>query len=113
MTLAPVAAALLWLNVSDALNFGAAALLGFSLAPIFPTLISATPDRVGAYYSAQSVGFQIAVASIGIAMFPGVVGTIARQAGLEVICVYLLGAAVVLLLLHEAVVRTCTLRRVA
>ena len=106
MTLAPIAAALLWANVSDVVSFGAAALLGFSLAPIFPTLISATPDRVGAYYSAQSVGFQIAVASIGIAMFPGVVGTMARRAGLETICVYLLVASLALVLLHETVVRT-------
>jgi fucose permease len=103
--LAPVGALLLWLNLGSAASAAGAMLLGFALAPIFPTLISVTPDRVGAAFAPQAVGFQVAVANIGIALLPGAVGVVARRQGLEVVCVFLVGATVLLLLLEECFAR--------
>ena len=103
--LAPVAALLLWLNVGDAASIAAAALLGFALAPVFPTLISVTPERVGHYFAPQAVGFQVAVANVGIATLPWLVATVARRAGLEAVCVFLVGATTLLLVLQEVVMR--------
>ena len=101
--LAPVAATMLWINGGTALSLAASALLGFALAPIFPTWISITPDRVGAYYAPQAVGFQVAAANIGIALIPGSIGVLARRQGLEVVCVFLVVASAVLLVMEEAV----------
>jgi fucose permease len=103
--LAPVGATLLWLNLGGAASVIGAMLLGFALAPVFPTLISITPDRVGQAFAPQAVGFQVAVANIGIALLPGAVGIVARRQGLETVCVFLVGATVLLLFLEEAFAR--------
>lgn len=101
--LAPAGATLLWWNAGNAASIAGALLLGFALAPIFPTLISVTPDRVGAYYAPQAIGFQIAAANVGVALLPGLVGVLARRQGLEVVCVFLVTGTVLLLFLDEAV----------
>jgi fucose permease len=103
--LAPAGALLLWLDLGGAASVAGAALLGFALAPIFPTLISITPDRVGAAFAPQAVGFQVAVANVGIALLPGAVGVVARRQGLEVVCAFLLGGTVLLAVLEEAFAR--------
>jgi fucose permease len=105
MALAPLAALLIWWDVSDAVSIAGAALLGFGLAPIFPTLISATPQRVGHYFAPQSVGFQVAAANVGIATLPGAVGLLATRFGLEILCPYLFVAPLVLFALNEAAER--------
>lgn len=113
LVLAPCAAALvLWAGASF-LSLAGAVLLGFGLAPIFPTLISLTPLRVGPYFAPQAVGFQVGAAAVGAALFPGLVGVVARRAGLESIAVYLLVAGVTLLVLHEASRWGARQRRVA
>ena len=105
MTLAPLAALLIWWNPADAVSFAGAALLGFGLAPIFPTLISSTPGRVGEYFAPQAVGFQVAAANVGIATLPGAVGFVAGRAGLEVVGPYLFFSPLVLFALNEAAER--------
>ena len=92
MGLAPLAAAVIAWGPAWPVTYGATALLGFAFAPIFPTLIAATPDRVGRRYAVHAVGFQVAAATAGIAAFPGVIASIARQAGLEIVCTYLIAA---------------------
>ena len=99
--LAPIASLLLWSNAGQWVSIGGAALLGFALAPVFPTLISVTPDRVGRYFAPQAVGFQVAVANVGIATLPWLVAVVARRAGLETVCVFLVGATLLLLALQE------------
>ncbi|OQA26777.1 MAG: Glucose/mannose transporter GlcP [Verrucomicrobia bacterium ADurb.Bin345] len=61
----------------------ALALAGFSLAPIFPTLISLTPRRFEPVHVANIVGFQVAGGSLGIALTPLAMGMLAARAGLE------------------------------
>jgi fucose permease len=103
--LAPPAAALVWLNVAPIASFAGLALLGFALAPIFPMLISATADRVGPAYAHQAVGFQVSAANLGAAAVPGLAGVLARLRTLEVIGPYLLATTLLLLVLHEMVLR--------
>jgi fucose permease len=100
--LAPLGAALIWANAGAAASVAGAALLGFALAPVFPTLISVTPQRVGAAFAAQAVGFQVAAGNAGIAALPGAVGVLARRTGLEVVGAFLVCATIVLLVLQEA-----------
>jgi fucose permease len=76
---------LIWLNLSATLDFIALTLMGFFFAPIFPTLMSATPGRVGQKYAGNTIGFQVAAADIGIAGFPALAGILASTTSLEAI----------------------------
>ena len=95
----------LGLRVGHGLEAVGLGLTGFSLAVIFPTMITQTPGRFASTHVANVVGFQVAAASIGIATIPWLFGIIARRAGLEVLPWLLLGATVIMIILHEAVVR--------
>jgi fucose permease len=103
--LAPLAALLIAKAPVPVLSAAGAVLLGFALAPIFPLLISATPTRVGQRYAAQSIGFQISAATIGVAVLPGIAGVLARDRGLETVPMYLIGITLLLLVLHEVAMR--------
>mgnify|MGYP000876576038 FL=1 len=83
-------AILLWWNPLEAINLAAVALIGFAVAPIFPALVSGTSQRVGARFAANTIGMQMAAASLGTALIPGLVGILARQISLEVIPLCLL-----------------------
>jgi fucose permease len=101
----PLAAALVWLNLSPTVNLVALALLGFGCAPIFPVLISRTPPRLSDAHAAHAIGFQVAAAYLGIAGIPALTGVLARSNGLESIGPVIFVSAVCVLLLHEAVLR--------
>lgn len=90
-------AMLLWFGVSVGL-----VVIGLACAPIFPTLIAATPDRLRKMHVANTVGFQITAAVFGQSLWPAMTGVLARNWGLEVVTPVLLIAAVLLLTLHEA-----------
>ena len=97
-----VGAALLWLDLAALLSFLGLALIGLAIAPIFPSLIAATPARLGEAHAANAVGFQIAAAVLGGAVVPAGIGVLAERAGLEVIPPSLLIVAGLVLILHEA-----------
>jgi fucose permease len=98
-------AGLIWLNTADLLSFIGLAMLAFMLAPIFPLVTSTTPERVGAAHAANTIGFQVAAASLGATFLPALAGVLAEQVGLEVIGPFLLASSVALLLLHELLTR--------
>jgi fucose permease len=100
MVVIAVGAGLLALNLSDLLSFFGLALMGFAFAPIFPSLISTTPARIGPAHTANAVGFQVAAASLGGALLPWTVGILASWIGLEVLGPFLLGGALALLGLY-------------
>jgi len=95
-------ASLIWLGGAGFLSFAGLGLMGLALAPVFPSLISATPRRLGKEHTANGVGFQIAAAVLGHALVPTFVGVLAGRIGLEVIGPTLLVAACLLLGLFEA-----------
>ncbi|REG22676.1 fucose permease [Archangium gephyra] len=80
------------------------AVLGFSLAPIFPALMSETPRRVGTDAAAHAVGFQVSAATMGVAVIPSAVGLAGERLGLAAITPLLLGVAVLLAAVHEVLV---------
>ena len=94
-------ATLIWLNLTSMLSFVGLALIGLALAPIFPSLIATTPERLGTAHTANGVGFQIAAAVLGQSLLPGLMGILARHLGLEMVGPALLAAALVLLVLYE------------
>ena len=75
---------LVW-NPSQFANLLAVALIGFSIAPIFPALMSGTSRRVGAHFAANTIGFQMAATGLGMAVIPSLLGVLARRISLEII----------------------------
>ena len=103
-------ASLLWLNPANHAGFAGLTLMGLASAPIFPTLIAATPGRLGAIHTANGVGFQIAAAALGLSLFPAFVGLMADKFGLEIVGPLLLASAVFLLVLFETLITAGRLR---
>ncbi|WP_119069572.1 MFS transporter [Aggregatilinea lenta] len=77
--------ALLWWNPVATSGGVAVGLLGFSLAPIFPALISTTAQRVGPRHTPNTIGFEVGAASAGIAVIPALLGVLADAWGLKTI----------------------------
>jgi fucose permease len=95
-------AILIWLNGTASLSFLGLALAGLALAPIFPSLVSITPEGLGLAHAANAIGFQISAANVGVAILPGLAGVLARNLGLETIGPFLVASSIVMFLLHEA-----------
>jgi len=103
--LAVFAAALVLCGSSSAaLGIGAFALLGLGCGPVFPSLMSGTPARVGERHADNAIGFQVAAAALGQSLLPTLVGFGARHSSLAVVAPALLLASAVLLLLHARIV---------
>jgi fucose permease len=105
MLAAGVGAVLVWLDAGPIVNFLGVITMGVAQAPIFPLIVSATPERVGSAHAANAIGFLIAAAGVGIAVLPGIVGVLATNLGLEIIGLMLVVMAVVMFALHEALAR--------
>ncbi len=94
-----------WWNITEMLSFLGLALVGFSVAPLFPLLTSDAPRRVGPAHAPNAIGFQVAAASLGIGLLPGLAGVLAENLGLEVIGPFLFVVSSAAFLLHEASLR--------
>lgn len=92
-----IGAVLLVWNPSQIANVVAVALIGISIAPIFPAMMSGTRIRVGDHFAANTIGMQMAATGFGIAVIPSLMGILARQISLEVIPVILLVVYIALL----------------
>jgi len=91
----------LW-NPSNTVSLIGIALVGFSIAPIFPALVSSTERRVSARHAANTIGMQISAAGLGGSLLPALAGTLARRISLEVIPVFLVSLIALLLALYFA-----------
>ena len=80
---------LIW-NPSEMANVLAVAIIGLSIAPIFPAMMSGTAARVGDQYAANTIGMQMAATGLGTVVIPSLMGVLARQLSLEVIPVCLI-----------------------
>ncbi len=78
-------AGLLWWNPAQAASLGGVALTGFSIAPLFPALVSGTSRRVTPRFAANTIGMQMGATGLGAALVPGLVGVLADQISLEII----------------------------
>jgi len=96
-------AALIWWNPAAEISFAGLAVVGLALAPVFPTLIAVTPDRVGVAHTPNAIGFQIGFAGLGAALLVGLAGVLAEGAGKEMIAPFLLVVSVITFLLHEII----------
>lgn len=98
-------AVLIWWNATPEVGFAGLALFGFAQAPMFPVFISQTLGRVGAKHAPNAIGFQVAGAGIGIAGIPALIGVLAERSSLEIIPPFLVGAALICVVLYELSMR--------
>ncbi len=94
-------AILLWINLAPLLSFVGVAFIGLACAPIYPTMIVTTPDRIAKRFVASAIGLQISAAVLGQSALPSLIGVLAGKFGLEVLPPTLLIAAILLLTLSE------------
>lgn len=88
--------ALFAFNLSITTDILGIMILGIANAPVFPCLISVTPNRIGKEHTATAIGVQISMAMLGGALVPGFAGFVSDEFGLEVIPKVLTLAGVVL-----------------
>lgn len=102
---AGVGALLLASNAGDVASAGGLVLSGLAMAPIFPSLIATTPARVGLRHTGNTVGLQVAAATLGAALLPAATGVLVGRLGFEVVAPTVVVAAVALAALHELLER--------
>jgi len=77
-------------------------IVGLALAPVYPCLMTRTPQRLGVGHTAHAIGFQVSAAMIGAALLPALVGVIAGERRLGWIATCALVMSLVVATLHEA-----------
>lgn len=100
---ASLGAALICSNLGSSISFIGLGLMGFMLAPVFPTMMAQTPERIGLRHAANAIGFQGAVAGMGVSLLLALAGGLAERFGVEIIDLYLLAAASTTFLFHEII----------
>lgn len=95
-------AILIWFDFTMFLSTLGLLVIGVSAAPVFPLLIATTPARLGAAHTANGIGFQVAAAVLGQSLLPSLIGVLAQELGLEIVGPVLLTAALLLLVIYEA-----------
>ncbi len=102
---------LLFLPFGNAFTLLGFALIGLGCAPVFPSLIHATPHHFGADKSQAVIGVQMASAYIGTCVLPPLFGFIADRSGISLLPAYVLLFCVLMIASHERLVRLTKLRR--
>lgn len=65
-------------------------LVGLGFAPIFPAMVHETPKRFGKAAAQSIIGYQMAAAYVGIAVFPPLFGVIMKQYSLSLFPYFIL-----------------------
>ena len=102
---------LLFVPFGNAFTLLGFALIGLGCAPVFPSLIHATPHHFGADKSQAVIGVQMASAYIGTCVLPPLFGFIADRSGISLLPAYVLLFCVLMIASHERLVRLTKLRR--
>jgi fucose permease len=98
-----IGALLLTTNIVPGISFFGLVLMGFAQAPMFATFIAETPRRVGLRFAPTTIGLEVGMCALGIALLPGLAGLLAQNISLEIIGPFLIVLSVILLGLYEMV----------
>ena len=78
------------LPMGNAATLAGLILTGAGCAPIYPSLLHATPENFGAKYSQSVMGMQMACAYVGTTLMPPLFGFVSEWAGIGLYPFYLL-----------------------
>lgn len=90
------------LPLGEAVTLTGLLLVGLGCAPIYPSIIHATPGRFGADRSQAIIGVQMASAYIGNCLMPPLFGVIANHTTIAIFPYYLLVILILMGYMHEA-----------
>ncbi len=76
-------------------------IMGLGCAPIYPSIIHATPDNFGAENSSAVIGIQMASAYIGTTFIPPLFGVLGRLLGFAIMPYYLLIFVILMIVMTE------------
>lgn len=96
---------LLLLPAGNGFAFAGLILIGVGCAPIYPSLLHATPDTFGAGVSQSVIGIQMASAYVGTTFMPPLFGMLADILGIGSYPVYLAAFLVLMIVMLERVNR--------
>jgi len=91
------ATVILAIDLTNAASLAAIILIGLSIAPVLPALISGTADRVGPRFRANTIGIQIAAMGVGGATIPSICGLMANRFSLEAIPIFMIVLIIILI----------------
>ncbi|MBI1282415.1 MAG: MFS transporter [Anaerolineaceae bacterium] len=76
-------------------------IVGVAEAPVFPMLMTTTPQRVGMEHAENGVSLQMSSIGIASAILPGLIGTIGKNFGLETMTITFTVLAIIAFIFHE------------
>jgi fucose permease len=94
---------LLWLNI-PVLSLLSLPLIGFSLAPIFPSMVGSTQDRLPEEHVNNAIGFQIGMAGFGAGILATSGGAVAGLLDLNAITLMNFLVACAIFAIYEAII---------
>lgn len=80
-------------------------LIGLGFAPIYPCLMHETPERFDEDTYQKVIGYAMGAAMLGGSLLPALLGVVASATSLEILGPCVVGALVLLIILHEALNR--------
>lgn len=89
------------LPLNNTMTLGGLVLLGLGCAPIYPSLLHATPDHFGADKSQSIMGMQMACAYVGSTFMPPVFGLLAENISIKLYPLYLMIFVVLMVVMVE------------
>ena len=88
-------------NPSQTITLVGIAIVGFSVAPVFPALVSTTGKRVSTEHVANTIGVQISGAGFGGTVMPTIAGILGQRISLEAIPIFLVFLIIVLIVIYN------------
>ncbi len=96
-----ISAILFWWNPVNAVGLLGLIIIGFVQAPVFPLLMTDTARRIGAEHAENTISMQMGAVGIGAALLPGLIGTIGKNFGLEMMTAVFVVMAVLVFVFYE------------
>ena len=87
-------------------------MIGFGSAPIYPSIIHATPANFGPENSQAIIGIQMASAYAGSTFMPPLFGFIAGKAGITLYPAFLFVFVVLMIVMNELLNRTVPMKQI-
>ena len=97
---------LLFLPLGNSAALAGLIIIGLGCAPVYPSLIHATPAHFGAGRSQALIGVQMASAYVGTSLMPPFFGWLSARTSLRLFPVFLLVLLILMLASHEKLCRT-------
>ena len=99
-------ALLVLLPLGNTAAFAGLILIGLGCAPIYPSIIHATPANFGAERSQAIIGVQMASAYVGSSLMPPFFGWLSARLDLSIFPLYLLALLLLMAVMHEKLCHT-------